>query len=141
MYRLIIFFILTTTFVSCDTISEAFLENNSGRQISVSLYFSNYNPSDPDSRQNRYIKNLMADTVIKDNVKLTILVNKIARIDFLLKSNSSIELIYDTAPIHSWTIVFDNLKITSGRKVIELNGKDKIFENFKTGATKAKRTL
>ena len=83
----------------------------------------------------------MKDSVIKDNVRLTLLRNKIARIDFILQDNSSIELIYDTAPLRVGTVAFDALKITSNKNKIELFGKAKILDSLKQGRIKTMRYL
>ena len=131
MKRVLIFLIFVTTLVSCDQVNTASLRNKSSRPISTSLYFFNYDPADTDGRQNSFIKYLMEDSVIKDNAKLTLLRNKIARVEFVLQDNSSIELIYDTAPLREGTVDFDVIKIVSFKSNLELFDKGKILDSFK----------
>lgn len=128
--QLILFFCITTL-ISCDQPNHAFLVNKSGNPISVSLYFFNYDTSDSNCRVNTFIRYLMEDSVIKDNAKLIMLTNKIAKVEFLLKDSLLVELIYDTSPLHEGDVKFDAIKINSSKNMIGIYDKEKILKMFK----------
>jgi hypothetical protein len=139
--KIITFLVLVTTLISCDQLNSAYLKNNSGQPISTSLYFFNYKPSDTQSAQHKYIKHLLADPAIKDNAKIILLGQGIARVNFTLPDSAVIRLMFDTAPLDKRNIDFDAIKITSEKNKIELFDKGKIFDNFKSETKKNIRFL
>lgn len=141
MRRNIFIFILHLVLVSCDQPNKAYLKNQSGKPIYTSIYFFNYNSANIHNSQNLFIKELIKNPIIRDNVKLTYFRGNIARIDFVLSENSELKLIDDTAPLSESAIEFDAIKIISHKQKMELYDKEKIFACFKQSSSKTKHYL
>lgn len=139
--KIILFLVLVSSLISCDQLNSAYLKNNSGQAISTSLYFFNYKPSDTNSKKLRYIKNLLADPIIKNNAKVIYLGHGIARVDFTLPDIAVIQLMFDTAALNNRDLNFDAIKITSEKTKIELFDKGKILDSFKSETKKNIRFL